>query len=298
MIRPLTVLLLLLSPGAAQAGQAFRPDAFGRWSVPVSVGGRCAPFLLDTGSPRSVVTDALVRDAGLAPEPGPKARVMTPQGPVSRDLYRVAGVRFDGADLPEVAGPALPARDDLAPGTAGLLGLDALALRPVLADFAHGRAGFVPDAEMKAAQARGVDAWSFTRGPRGHLLFEAWVDGVPVTAVLNTAAPDTVLNRKAAEALGRAQGPERRVATVAGFSTARDVGASTIRIGRTDLKAARTAAGDVADFGFYGVADRPAVVLGADVLAGSTLWLDLKGGRVLARTAAPGRASTPAAVCS
>ena len=156
----------------------------------------------------------------------------------------------------------------------GLLGMDVLgdfalevdlrAMRVVLHD--RGDTSFVgPD--LVATDYRAL--------PGGQVALEVTVAGHPATAVLDLGANRTFANRRTGLApdddhatISAAIGADRNRLT---FHAASDV---AIAVGPLTLEARSVWINDLPIFQTFGLADRPALVLGTDVLAGRRIVID------------------------
>lgn len=123
----MAVLLVLAALTAASSTVPFELDAAGRVVVPVRIGTAGPfPFVLDTGSNASAVSDTLARDLELSLVA--RSPVISAGGTVFRGIVRLSDVAVGGARAREVLATVTPA-EDLAVarhGIDGILGQDFL----------------------------------------------------------------------------------------------------------------------------------------------------------------------------
>lgn len=252
------------------AGEAVRARRVRtRMTVGVEVNGR-GPyrFLVDSGADRSVV------GAGLAQQ-----LALPPGGPVTlhgmAGSSRVATVRIDRLRVgpSETRGMVVPALAEANLGAQGLLGIDALAGQRLMMDF-DAKTVTVQDTRRAAPKPAGAYEIVVTaRRRKGQLILtEARVGRTPVHAVVDTGAEVTVGNMALHAAIFR-RGRQAPAATpttlvsVTGQTIAADmVVLPEIGIGGLTLRDVAMAFADVPPFAKFGLADRPAILLGTDVL--------------------------------
>lgn len=241
-------------------------------SVPLSlIGGRLivevtvnAPgelrFIVDTGAERSAIGSRAARRID-APLVG-RTRLLGPGG--QRDVPLVSLDALHIGDLSVRRVPALVVESAVLGDYDGILGLDVLRLYDLRIDVPAGRLALVPPRAPAAEDGvplRDVRA--------GIVAVDATIDGTAVVAILDTGLPRTMLNAAAAAAIGldTRAGAVRRgidgtgIRTVTGTAQRVTVGVATLLSG---------AVVDVADaplFAIAGLADRPALLLGADAFA-------------------------------
>jgi predicted aspartyl protease len=111
--------------------QDFSINRTERMTVPVSINGsQTFPFIIDTGTERTVIsTDLALR---LALVPGPKLRLATVSGPALVDSVQIDNLAMNKIKILRIEAPALERRNI---GGNGLLGLDTLEGHKVLLDF-------------------------------------------------------------------------------------------------------------------------------------------------------------------
>jgi len=240
-------------------------DLYRRMTAPIHVNG-AGPFafVVDTGSNQTVIAQELAD------------RLALPIGPLA-PVNGVAGVRM---------APTTAARLDVGPrrrsgaalsilpggdiGGAGLLGLDGLEDQAVTLDF-RGQALRIepgrrlrvdPDAIIVRARRRG-----------GQLtLVDADLAGLRVTAFLDSGAQSTIGNM-ALRALARARDPKTPwwrapILSATGQSIDAEIAdLPRLRVGGLRIPSWPVAFADLHTFRMWSLIDRPAILLGVDVLS-------------------------------
>ncbi len=181
--------------------QASLPVSFAQdfVSVPATVGGRPARFLLDTGAEDMLVTPEAAARLGLAPDPGHSTLMMGTGGEMRVGNVRLAGLQLGAVTLAprSVAVAALPRPVP----SDGLLGAPLLRRYDVDLDLVHGRVG------LYRAQDCGADTPMlpppFTAVPltltRDQVpAIPVVVNGVKLMALLDTGSRATALTPEAA----------------------------------------------------------------------------------------------------
>lgn len=312
--------LILAAPAWSQeaAGQtpAASPDAEARLlanlltriGVEVDLDGYKALFVIDTGAERSAVSDRLAQTLGLLPGPpvlvhGITTAQMTP-------TVRLPHLAFSERRFADLVLPAFPYG---LLGADGLLGLDVLSRFRLTLDLRRRRvmiAASGADVVVRGlsfgnrASRVGLDITDVRAGRFSQLILtQVAADGVPAVAFIDSGAQYSIGNRALMRALdsrlGRVERPLLRVYGVIGQSLLVRSGAVTnLRLARRDLGATPLLFGDLHAFRILNLIDRPALLLGADVLTRfSQVTLDYGRGRIalggLARRPTPQAAPRP-----
>jgi predicted aspartyl protease len=240
-------------------------DLYRRMTAPIRVNG-AGPFafVVDTGSNQTVIARELADHLSLPI--GPLAPVNGVAGvrlaPTTAARLDVGGRRRSGAAL-----SILPEGDI---GGAGLLGLDGLEGQAVTLDF-RGRAlriepgrrlRFDPDAIIVRARRRD-----------GQLtLVDADLAGLRLTAFLDSGAQSTIGNM-ALRALARARAPKASwwrapILSATGQSIDAEIAdLPRLRVGGLRVPNWPVAFADLHTFRMWNLIDRPAILLGVDVLS-------------------------------
>lgn len=236
-------------------------------------------FLVDSGADRSVVGTRLAVRLGL-----PTARVAKLQSMAG--LSDVTTVRLESLTLgrstvDNLVVPALPERFI---GAHGLIGIDALAEQRLKMDF-DTRTVTIEDKRIPLTAEPGEIVVTARRRKGQLILTQCSVGGTQVYAVIDTGTDITVANLALARAvLGRVPPLQKTVTlvSVTGQSfEARLATLPTMRLGGLFLENVTVAFVDAAPFALFGIKDRPALLLGTDVLKSfKRMSLDFRNRRV------------------
>jgi predicted aspartyl protease len=257
------------APPAADEGFAvgIGSDASQRMTVPVSIGGK-GPyrFIVDTGAERTVIARELAQDLRLGSAGTARVHSMTEVSDIATVLIPTLKV-----GQKQVAGIHAPAllRQNL--GAEGMLGVDSLQKQRVSFDFAR-HAMTVVNASMRE-EHWASDAIVVTGKSRfGHLvLLDASLDGEKIWVIVDTGAQVTVGNRALRARLERRHRlgpltPVEMVSVTGGRIMAEQGHARLIRLGDAEIHDLPIAFAEVHPFKQLGLSDRPAILLGMDVL--------------------------------
>ncbi len=250
-------------PGA----EALTVNILTRMAAEVRLGSRRAVFVLDTGAERSAIAADLAQSLRLSPGPPLIVHGVTAAHGVSSVV--IPRLTFGGRRFDEVVAPVFQ-RGDLAAD--GLIGLDILSRFRLELDLVRrtvrvhgstpGLVTFVPSTRLEIRV--GARAGRFGQ----LILLNVVIDGRPVEAFVDSGAQYSIGNPALLSALG--------VAVAAGPIDVFGVTGQTLRarlgrvrdlsIGGRELGATPLLFADLHAFGALGLSDRPAILLGADVL--------------------------------
>ena len=246
---------------------AFELAAGDRMTVPVSVDGQ-GPyrFLVDTGAERTVISRELARRLALEPGRNVTVHSMTEVAQVATAL--IPRLEVSRKTLTDIHAPAFAAANL---GAAGMLGVDSLQSQRVLFDFEAKTMTIVPS--QKRRQRWEWNAIVITgRSLYGRLILaDAEVDGQKILVVMDTGSQITIgndaLRRKLAakKRLGP-MAPVHLVSVTGGRLTADYTTVRKIRIGDIEINDMPIGFADVHPFRQLQLTDRPALLLGMDVL--------------------------------
>lgn len=253
-------------------------DAALRMTVPVELDGR-GPFnfVVDTGANRSVVSRELAAAIGL-PSAG-KAAVHGIAGAQLTDLAAVRRLKVGEVSSSKLTMPVLP-RTLL--GADGLLGVDMLKDRHVTLDFRRRRFE-IHDSREGAVIRRGNDTRISAPdapvrvGARyrfGQLvILDAMVNETPVSAFIDSGSQVTVGNRALRDAVVRRtlEAPVRLapvpLLSVTGQTMTGEFGVlRNLRLGGLNVRDVMGIFADLHIFDLWKLNDRPAILIGVDVL--------------------------------
>ncbi len=246
-------------------------DHVGRVIVPVRINGR-GPFrfVVDTGANHSTISPGLVQTLGL--KTGGAATIVldgitgSAHVPyVAVDQLQAGELTLQSTALPVVWAPVMAGAD-------GILGAAGLSDKSLLIDFQRNR----------VAIANRIEAWTRTqvtkihalRVENGLLIMEARVGGVRTEAVLDTGSERTLGNLALRDALKlrnrSGRGFVAKLTSVYGATTEVETGeiqrAPTISIDSLRITDVALVFGDFHIFKVWEMQNRPALILGMDVL--------------------------------
>jgi predicted aspartyl protease len=247
-------------------------DLATRMTVPVSINGSAPqPFVIDTGAERSVVSRQFAARLGLTA--GPTVRLTTMTGE-----SRVPTVMVPSLDVGTVRdrrafhAPALEARHM---GAHGLLGLEQLRRHMVSIDFAAGTISLRPsrsEGGRFTPKASGTDEIVVTaRNKLGQLIVtEAEFEGTRVTVVIDTGSQISMGNLALQRRLRRIplKGPIEMTSVTGEKLTVNYHVAENVRLGGVQMRGVPVAFADIPPFERFGLAKRPALMLGMDAMRG------------------------------
>lgn len=255
-------------------------DQARRMTVPVFLGRRGPfQFVVDTGANRTVIGVETARLCSLAADGMSPVHGIVGEQPAARvkvPLLRVGQVRSRNLSL-----PALP-KESL--GADGLLGIDILRDRRIRLDFARNAFSIGPS--LTGATVNSLGGGGGTRIPDNHrfvvpaqyrsgqlVIFDADVAGIPVRAFLDSGAQITCGNETLRDALV-AQRPDyadqlaaTRLISATGQTSPAQLGPlPRLRLGGIGLNNIRAAFAPLHIFSLWDLNDRPAMLVGVDVL--------------------------------
>nr|WP_243845664.1 aspartyl protease family protein [Sphingomonas aerolata] len=240
-----------------------------RMTVPVSIAGTSPQkFVVDTGAQRTVISRELAAVLRLAP--GRIVRVTGMTGSDSVATVIIPALRVGTIDSPAIEAPAIAAQNL---GALGLLGIDTLQGRAVGIDF-DTRTMTVTPARRRNRRERTERGEIVVRARSrfGQLVVtDAYCNGVRIRVIIDTGSSvsmgNAALRRKLLRKPVRSQSIALTGVTgqtvMADYSTIDRVMIGSLTI--TSLPIALTAV-DAPPFRQFGLADRPAILLGMDAL--------------------------------
>lgn len=278
---PMVNLLQLTPPPSAGASEVLETafDPASRMTAPVFLDGAGPfPFVVDTGANISVVSAELAQRLQL-PQVG-SAPVHGIAGVLDAPLVRVRKLSVGQVSSVVDKAPVLP-RGRL--GVDGLLGMDVLRGRRLTMDFRRERIEIAKSGPRPSAQPMR----SMTRADRRNPVFvvparirfgqlvivDAEIAGVRVLAFLDSGSQSTIGNRALLEAVARhnprfTEGLVRaRLISATGQTATGELAAMPpLRLGGLLIGNLVTAFADLHIFDIWGLRDRPAILVGADVM--------------------------------
>jgi predicted aspartyl protease len=264
------------SPDAASAAEpsdnaagslALSHDAAARLTVPVMIDGQ-GPFnfVIDTGSDRTVISRELA--TRLALPTGPDVLL---HGSAGVDQIATAVIGRLSLGKRVVGSIDAPVLDAANLGADGMLGIDSLRDEHVVMDFKN--------KTLSATPSSSVEYEPFTIVVRGRskfgqlILVDANVRGRKVYVIVDSGAQNTIGNTALQRLLtGKSALPADRVLaqeiSVTGRSSTAEIeSVAEMHVGALTIKNMRLAFADLHTFARYGLTDKPAMLLGMDVLS-------------------------------
>lgn len=244
-----------------------------RMTVPVEIGDDGPfPFIVDTGSERTVLSQELATRLQLSP--GPRVRVTAMAGtvPVGTVLVPmiVVGSPKVGAHLTgsRIEAPVLFERHLGAPG---LVGIDTLQGKSIQIDFARNVMTVTPATRRTRLERFGRDDIVIrAKNLFGQLVVtDARYGGQRIRVVIDTGAVVSMGNIALQRLVAKSSGPMTSVSllSVTGATLQAQYSIVTgVKIGEIELANLPIAFSDAAPFTRLGLADRPALLLGMDAL--------------------------------
>jgi predicted aspartyl protease len=236
--------------------------------VPVVINGEPMTLQLDTGASTTTLTPRAKQRLGLnggAPANGQGA---------GGALEHVELVLLYTTEVCDHLVRYLPAAIVDVDNADGVLGMDVLGSYITEIDLAQHQLRLHKPWDT-AWRTPDLEPVHYERLGGGQMRIEVVVEGRPVTAIVDLGANTSFANRRAAP--DREEAGSLMTATVgadghpATFATIHDV---SVGVGDQTVVAAALLVGDLPIFGRFGVADRPAMILGADALATRRLVID------------------------
>ncbi len=290
--------------GGAQLETAF--DEARRMTVPVYLNGRGPySFVVDTGANRSVVSRELAATLNL-----PSAGEVEVHGIAGAEPAPMVGLRTFRVGETSTVGLVLPTLPRGKLGADGLLGVDVLRGRRVFLDFAANRFEIAPSSvgtEIgRQNNSRIPNQLDPVRVPAQYrfgqlVILDAEVGGVRVSAFIDSGSQVTVGNLALRNAVVR-QRPEFgvRLAPVPLISATGQTAIGefaplpTLRLGGLAVNQVMGIFADLHIFDLWKLADRPAILVGIDVLRHfRDVTLDFGRRQLIFSPPLPGRAERP-----
>jgi predicted aspartyl protease len=224
-------------------------------------------FTIDTGADRSVVSDRLA--TRLALPLGKTVTVYGIAGPVPVSTVQLDSLRVGQRERKGIAAPVLP---EHSLGAVGFLGIDALRDERILMDFKRNRITIANSAREAMEGEDGVIVVT-GRSRFGQLILtDARIGNVKVHAIIDTGAENTIGNLVLRNMMAKRGAAPGYMTTIIGVTGAElPAEASTvarIRLGGLELVHMPIAYANVQTFKLFGIDDKPAILVGMDVLRG------------------------------
>ena len=237
-----------------------------RMTVPVLVNGR-GPFrfVVDSGADRTVVGRRLAATLALPRRSIATLHSVTGATPVA--TVHVHQLKVGSTTVQNFIAPVLEERHL---GAHGILGIDSLVDQRLLLDFVREQI-IVQDAR-RSVISHPDEIIVVARRRRGQLILtQGTIDDQEIEAVIDTGAQVTIGNLALRRRLLRILRPNEVTTTTLVSVTGGTIMAEValipeLRFGRLSVQNLAVAFVDAPPFKLFGLADRPALLLGADVL--------------------------------
>jgi predicted aspartyl protease len=275
-------LAALLSMGAqATAGVgavATQRDRHGRMRAPVFINGR-GPFSLvvDTGANGSAISPDVVATLALDPAKFREVLLHGAAGSSKTQAVKVESIAVGDATLSNASVPIVTEALD---GADGFLGTGAFSDKRVLLDFRQGNIS-VSDTRP-SGEARGFIGVAADLSRARLVTVDTRVNGILVKAVLDTGAGGTVGNLAMRNLISKEPSVGTRdqiVGVTDEIRSGETRSMPPIVLGRMQIVGTRASFADVGIFDYLRWSDRPALLLGMDVLGQfDSMIIDYKAG--------------------
>ncbi len=238
-----------------------------RMGAAVRVNGHRALFVLDTGAERSAIARDLAQ--ALALPPAPAVRVHGVTSAVMAETAVIASLIFGGQSFEDLRAPVF---DRAAMGADGLIGLDVLSRFRLSLNLSRQTVTVRPSTGgfWTTGSATRLFRGSRTRAERSDQLILRTVvaDGMPVDAFVDSGAQYSIGNLALMAALSRSVTPDSiPVYGVTGQMQRARIGqVSDLRIDGRALGPTPLLFADLYAFDALGLSERPALLMGADIL--------------------------------
>lgn len=242
-------------------------DRVERMTVPVSISGvDNIRFVVDTGAERTVVSRQLAERLGLAN--GPTRRLVSVTGIDTVATVIVPALELSGSSVKAIEAPAL---DAFHIGASGLLGLDSLQSRRVLLDFKRNQMTISPSRKREEQWDEDTIVVRAKNRYGQLILVDSSIGGQRIQVIIDTGAETSIGNLALLKKLaGRKRMPPLQPVTITSVTGGEIQGQFSqipeIRIGGITLNNLPVAFTDAEPFRRFGLANRPALLLGMDAL--------------------------------
>ena len=258
--------LLDPDPPPALVRTASAPDD--RVTIPISIDGKGPwPFVIDTGSQRTVIARDLAQQLALPPRANVTILSMTGRSQVG--TVAVPRLAFGAGVIDDIEAPVLEGEHL---GAAGLLGLDSLHAKRVILNFRSGHMEIAESGRRRKVSADPDTIVVEARRKRGQLiLLDSQVNGMRVNIMLDTGTHYSIGNLALRDKLmRRKRAPEMLSATLTsvtgGTLTGEVARIRSVTMGRVNLIEVPVIFADASPFAELGMQDKPALLLGISAL--------------------------------
>jgi predicted aspartyl protease len=243
-----------------------RLDRVGRIVVPVMIDGK-GPFrfLVDTGADGSLVSAALVSQLGLVPY-----QLRDEQVEGTTGTEQLPWVTIDSLSIGTIVKHHVPmpvSRSPVMNGLDGILGMAGFGDVRVLVDFHNNKVAVNRSTRTLPTSYLDIHA---QRSPGGLLIIPARVGDIPVAAVIDTGATETLGNAALRKALLREAEATAASAQIYGvtrqISNGGVAASPTISLGPAAILGLRVVYSDIPIFKTWHLDSQPALIIGMNAL--------------------------------
>ncbi|WP_198024143.1 retroviral-like aspartic protease family protein [Sphingorhabdus lutea] len=249
--------------------QAFSLDKSNRMTVQVKINEQGPfPFIVDTGSERTVIAKELGKALSL--EDGPQLTLATVTGREDVASFMLDDISTDSISVSGIEAPALLARNL---GASGLLGIDSLEDHSILMDFKTNEM-FVRPSLVKSRNKSSIDGAIVVTARRkaGRLILsDAKIGDLRVNLIIDTGAQMSIGNSALFKRLSRGHRKMEylpvAVNSVTGDQLIGNIGKlKSINIGRLEIQDLPIFFAESYIFQALGLENKPTILLGMDAL--------------------------------
>ena len=241
-------------------------DRAERMTVPVSIEGNGPfSFVIDTGAERTVISRRIADRLALDGEE--PAQLMSIAGTSMVDMVYVPRLTLGQKSYDGLISPVLAAHHI---GADGILGLDGLQDQRILFDFVANQI-VIEDAEKARNRPKSREIVVTAKRRSGQLIFtDATISGIKVNVIIDSGAQVSIGNMALQKRLLRRSkqlDDDSLLIAVTGETVGVDFArVREFRIGRARFASLLVAFADAPPFERFGLADKPTLLLGMDVL--------------------------------
>lgn len=240
-----------------------------RMTVPVTIAD-AGPyrFIVDTGAERTVVSRQLAQTLGLAP--GKQVRVTSMADAAVVDTFRIPSISVTQARA--IGGKAIeaPALEEFNLGAPGMLGIDALQKHALTIDFDRNEMEVTPSSRRRVRDSAPDEIVVRAKSLFGQLVVtDASYAGTRVKVVIDTGSAVTMGNpalRARVERRAQALRPIALMSVTGAYLNADYTQVRRMTLGQIQMADIPVAFADALPFRRFGLADKPALMLGMDTL--------------------------------
>ncbi len=243
-----------------------RRDKIGRIWAPVLINGQ-GPYrlVLDTGASHSGVNAATAASLGIPLDQSPPVMLQGVTGSAQVPTIRVDSLTVGDMTLRPYV---LPIIIDALGGADGILGTEGMSDKRIYIDFKHDLIQISRSHAERAATGFVTIPVQLTK--QGLLMFNAYVAGVRVKAVLDTGGQITIGNTAMRDAMMRHARTEAHAEQVFGVTDDEQNGESyatpPIEFGTVRIQGARVTYGDLRIFDHWKLTNEPILLIGMDAI--------------------------------